>query len=146
MARRNYARGGFTRGSITGTREAAQLIRDLGENVYTAAKAALKSGAGIIVQDAKSRCPVSDRNLEKRGLAKGALRDSIKATARKNGAEYRISAEAKDEKGVYYGQFVEFDPRIDKPFLYPAMDANRAGVHAMIAQAINDAVEKKRRR
>lgn len=143
--RRDYTRGGFTRGSITGTREAAQLIRDLGENVYTAAKAALKSGAGIIVQDAKSRCPVSDRNLEKRGLAKGALRDSIKAIARKNGAEYRISAEAKDEKGVYYGQFVEFDPRIDKPFLYPAMDANREQVKENIAKAIRAELQKRKR-
>ena len=141
MARRNYARGGFTRGSITGTREAVKMIQDLGEDVLVAAKEALKSGADIIVQDAKSRCPVSVR-----GEHPGELRESIKAVSKNKGTMYEISAEAQNKNGVYYGQFVEFDPRIDEPFLYPAMDANRAGVHAMIAQAINDAVEKKRRR
>ena len=141
MARRNYARGGFTRGSITGTREAVKMIQELGEDVLVAAKAALKSGADIIVQDAKSRCPVSVR-----GEHPGELRESIKAVSKNKGTMYEISAEAQNKNGVYYGQFVEFAPRIDEPFLYPAMDANRAGVHAMIAQAINDAVEKKRRR
>lgn len=145
--RRNYTRGGFTRGSVTmrGSREAAQLLKDLGENVHKAAQEALKQGADIIVADAKSRCPVSDQRLEKRGLAAGALKDSIKATARKSGDEYCISAEAKDEKGVFYGQFVEFDPRIDKPFLYPAMDANREAVREKIIASIREAVQKTRR-
>lgn len=138
--RRNYTRGGFTRGSITGTREAAQLIRDLGENVYAAAKAALKSGADIIVQDAKSRCPVSVR-----GEHPGELRESIKAVSKNKGTMYEISAEAQNKNGVYYGQFVEFDPRIDKPFLYPAMDANREQVKENIAKAIRAELQKTRR-
>ena len=140
MARRNYARGGFTRGSITGTREAVKMIQELGEDVLVAAKEALKDGADLIERDAKSRCPVSVR-----GEHPGELRESIKAVSKNKGTMYEISAEAQNKNGVYYGQFVEFDPRIDKPFLYPAMDANREQVKENIAKAIRAELQKIRR-
>lgn len=93
----------------------------------TAAKIALKEGVDLIIADAKSRCPVKTGNL----------RDSIKAESLNDGAAYEISADAKND-GVAYGQFVEFSPKINKPFLYPAVDANIDAVKNKVKQAIEN--------
>ena len=139
-------RGNFTRGRVTVNREAVERIREYGLEVEAAAKKALAEGVEIIVNDAKSRCPVaaSSKAIQKRGLDVGALKDSIKAKRKNGGAVYEISANARDEKGTAYGQYVEFSPRIDRPFLYPAMDANRKAVHDKIANAIHNAINKGR--
>lgn len=129
MSRRSGGgRRGFERGYIRDN-GAVKKIRALGENVLAAAKEALKEGADLVVDDAKTRCPVDT----------GKLRDSIQANAKRGGAAYTISANAETDKGVAYGQFVEFDPRINKPFLYPALYANSAEVHEKIADAIRRA-------
>lgn len=131
MARRRYGSQSFSRGSISGNvNQAVRSLRELGEHVLTAAKQALKDGADLIVNDAKSRCPVRT----------GKLRDSIKAVRKKDGALYEISADARNQNNIPYGQFVEFDPKIAQPFLYPAMEANRDAVNNSIRQAVHDAI------
>ena len=135
MARTNKRRhreGNFQRGSVNmqNVEEAIRNLRAKGEHVLQAAKTALKDGADVIVADAKSRCPVDT----------GKLRDSIKATSLEDGAVYLLSANAKNEYGVAYGQFVEFDPRIARPFLYPAVDANIDNLRNNVKQAIQDAI------
>lgn len=143
----HYRDKGFSRGYVSGGSDAAKKIRELGEDVLKAAKAALADGADMIVADAKSRCPEStSKYLENRGLSAGALRDSIKAESKKNGTIFKISANAQDDEGFYYGQVVEFSPRVNKPFLYPAMDANRAVVHDRIVTAIQQACQSKQRK
>ena len=114
-SRRRHNDSSFSRGyvNIAGVGAAVRNLRMKGEHVLTAAKQALKEGADLIVNDAKSRVPVKT----------GKLRDSIQAKSIEYGAAYDISADAKNQNGVAYGQFVEFDPKINKPFLYPAMDA-----------------------
>lgn len=140
----HYRDKGFSRGYVTGGSDAAKKIWELGEDVLKAAKAALADGAELIVEDAKSRCPVSNsKYLSHRGLSAGELRDSIKAEPKKSGTIYKISANAQDNKGFYYGQVVEFSPRVNHPFLYPAMDANRAAVHDKIVAAIQQACQTK---
>lgn len=129
MARRRS--GSFTRGH-TSTGKTFRELREIGEHAVQAAKDALRQGADIIVQDAKSRCPVKT----------GKLRDSITAVSKNSGASYQISADAKNEKGDSYGVFVEFDPKINKPFMYPAMDANRNAVYENVKDAINNAINK----
>lgn len=129
MARRNR-RGNFQRGNISGVDEAVRKLREKGEHVLAAAKSALKDGVDLIVSDAKSRCPVDT----------GKLRDSIKAVDVAQGAAYELSANAKNQKGISYGQFVEFSPKINRPFLYPAIDANIGYVRENIKQAIQDAI------
>ena len=94
----------------------------------TAAKVALKEGVDLIISDAKNRCPVRT----------GKLRDSIKAESLDDGAAYEISADAKNDDGVAYGQFVEFSPKINKPFLYPAVDANIDAVKNKVRTAIQN--------
>lgn len=133
--RRNHYGEGFSRGQMSTSRTVAEL-REIGEHVVQAAKVALRQGVDIVVAEAKSRCPVKT----------GALRDSIKAESRNDGAAYAISANAfkTDRYGrrYYYGARVEFDPSINKPFLYPAMDAKRDEVYSGVKDAISDAIRR----
>lgn len=130
-SRRRHTENTFRRaGDLSGVNAAVRELRRKGDEVLNAAKTALKDGVDIIVADAKSRCPVDT----------GKLRDSIKAVDVANGAAYEITADATNSKGVAYGQFVEFSPKINKPFMYPAIDANIARVREGVKQAIQGAV------
>jgi phage protein, HK97 gp10 family len=132
MSRRNRSKEGFERGSFSagGAGKTTKQLEELGEHVIEAAKKALAAGADAIVQEAKGRCPVR----------KGTLRDSIRAVASKNGARITIKADAKAKDGEYYGQYVEFSPNINRPFLYPAFDAQRDKVKESIIEAIKGAI------
>ena len=138
MARHNHYRDtGFARGRITGisTTKTIAALREVGEHVLAAAKEELKKGAEIIVADAKSRCPVKT----------GRLKESIKAESNRDGSIYWITANAsvaepKSPTGrFYYGAVVEFSPKINKPFLYPALDAHRQEIYDNIDAAISKA-------
>ena len=133
----HYNDVGFSRGRMTGMSTAKTIaeLRAIGDHVVAAAKAELKKGVDAVVADAKAQCPVNT----------GRLRDSIKAEANKDATVYWISANAstespKSETGrFYYGAVVEFSPRINKPFLYPAMDAHRQEICDNVANAIERA-------
>ena len=144
MARRQaktFSRGGISTGATE------QHLKELGEHVLTAAKAALKTCAEKVAEDAKSRCPVYEGHKKGgmvyhwQGAASGALRDSIKAEPNKRGTVYEISANAKNGNGYLYGQIIEFSPKINRPFLYPALDANRDKVRESIAAGIRAAIK-----
>ena len=134
-ARNHYNDVGFARGRMTGmsTYKTIEAIREYGEAALNAAKAALKEGVDAVVADAKSRCPVKTSRL----------RDSIKSEANKDGTVYWITANAsvespKSQSGrFYYGAVVEFSPKINKPFLYPAMDAHRQEIYAKVDAALS---------
>ena len=128
MAFKNRS-GSFRRGVIS-TAQTVKRLREIGKHVLQAAKSALKEGADLVVQDAKSRCPVKT----------GKLHDSIKAIPRQNDSVYEIEANARNDNGIPYGQFVEFDPKINNPFLYPAMDANSNEIRNKIQEAIGNAI------
>ena len=129
--RRRHTESTFHRaGSLAGVNAAVEKLRRQGEEVLFAAKSALKDGVDLVIADAKSRCPVRT----------GKLRDSIKAVDVADGAAYEITADATNSNGVAYGQFVEFSPKINKPFLYPAIDANIATVREGVKQAIQGAL------
>lgn len=136
MARRRNEIG-FTRGRGTGmsSYKTIAALRELGNHVVEAAKSALKDGADKVVADAKARCPVKT----------GKLRDSIKAVPNKDGSVYAISADAyvesdksPDEK-FYYGAVVEFSPKINRPFMYPALEENRQQIYDNVSAAISRA-------
>lgn len=100
-------------------------LRELGEEVVQAAKSAMAQSAAQVVEDAKSRCPVKT----------GALRDSIKAQKQQGGAAYKITS-------LYYGRCVELSPKINKPFLFPAIDQNRDRIRDNIQAAIRQALRR----
>ena len=124
-----------------GWQTSEEILRDLGEAATAAAKSALADGADIVVQEAKAMCPVYKGN--DRRVVKGALRDSIHAVKQKGGAKYKIVADAKSHDGIFYGKLVEFSPTINKPFMYPAMDARRDEVRNKIVDAVREALRKK---
>ncbi len=126
---RNRKKDNFTRGYFS-TGRSLKALEELGPNVLQAAKIALAAGAEEIVKDAKSRVPVKT----------GALRDSIHAVPNRGGTAIKIRANAKSEDGQYYGQYVEFDPRINQPFLYPAFDAKKDKIRNDIIESIKGAV------
>lgn len=117
-----------------------ELLRGMGEDVLQAAKAALAKGAEEVVAEAKSRCPVY-KGKDKR-VTSGALRDSIHAEKKRSGTLYRVTAGAKAQDGTAYGKLVEFSPKINKPFLYPALDARRDGIRRGIVEAVKAALRR----
>ena len=124
-----------------GWQSAEEILKELGEDATKAAKEALAEGAEIVMQEAKNRCPVYKGN--DRRVVKGALRDSIHAVKQKGGAKYKIIADAVSHDGIFYGKLVEFSPKINKPFMYPAMDARRDEVRNKIIEAVREAVRRK---
>ena len=137
MARRgsgrhnHYRDTSFARGELT---TFYSFPPDIDKDIIEAAKWELKKGVLKVVADAKSNCPVDT----------GALRESIKAEGNDketyfyiSANAYRITTSKKSETGkFYYGQMVEFSPKINKPFLYPALDANREQIKANIREAV----------
>lgn len=124
-----------------GYQSAEEILRELGENATKAAKDALADGAEIVMQEARNRCPVYKGNDNR--VVKGALRDSIHAVKQKGGAKYKIVADAVSHDGIFYGKLVEFSPKINKPFMYPALDARRDEVRNKIIDAVREALRRK---
>lgn len=116
------------------------LLTNMGEGVLEAAKKALAEGADMVVQEAKTRCPVYKGHDPR--VVPGALRDSIRAEKKRGGTSYRIVADAETQDGLMYGRLVEFSPRINKPFMYPALDAERDAVKEKIVEAVRAAVRR----
>ena len=63
--------------------------------------------------------------------------------ARKDGSVWRIAADAESSDGVFYGVLVEFSPRINRPFLYPALDAKKDGIRSAIVDAVRTAIRRR---
>lgn len=112
------------------------LLKAIGDDVADSALAALEEGAQLVVDEAKSRVSVKS----------GKLKNSIHYEKKNKGEKIKVVADAKDEKGFAYGPIVEFSPRIDKPFMYPALDARRAEVRQKIIDAIKEACAKHAKR
>ena len=106
------------------------ILRDFGEDAVLGMKNALVKGADEIAADARRRVPVDT----------GALRDSIHTRANKDGTRIKIVADAKNPNdGVPYGKLLEFSPRLNRPFLYPAFDAHVKAVRESLIAAIRKA-------
>lgn len=120
---------------------AETILKELGTAAENAAKAALEEGADMLVKEANARCPVYDGDDPR--VVKAALRDSIHAEKAKGGKEYRIVADAQAQDGLFYGKMVEFSPKVNKPFLYPAMEAKRKEIQQKMVAAVREAIRKK---
>ena len=130
MARRRHNERTFRRGNISGAEKAEQRLAQLGDDVLMAVKIALAEGVQNILFDAKTRCPVKT----------GKLRASVKAVDLGGGIAYALGADAQNKKGIAYGQFVEFSPKINRPFIYPAIRANLRRLKQDLKFAMQDAI------
>ena len=143
--------------AIASAERAVQALRKKSEKAVKAAKEALRIGVSEIAADAINRCPVDT----------GTLQSSIKFQPFMHGAGYLFSASAtvaenamrraanagetdllvlsgiKSSLGkrgnLNYAPFVEFDPRINKPFMYPAVWDNLGRVRRRIKLEIERA-------
>lgn len=104
-------------------------LREKGEHVVEAAKRTLKIGAYDVLSDAQNNCPEKT----------GRLKESLSVIEEEDGAAFEIKADAKNQDGVPYGQFVEYAPW-GTPFLLPALESNSDRIRHNIKQAIDDAV------
>lgn len=109
------------------------ILETYGEGAVNAIRAEMEVMAEKIIEDMKARVPVDS----------GALRDSIHWSWNKKKTAIRIVADAKNKKnGVPYARYVEFSPKINKPFFYPALDAHRDEYHEQLVRALKKALEK----
>lgn len=142
MARRrtsnSYRATGFARGQMSTFYKFPPGTK---EDIIDAAKKALKDGVDDVVADAKSRCPVRT----------GKLRNSIQAESNEEETVWYISANAsvptsnphsKDGR-FYYGPIVEFSPKINKPFMYPALENHEKEIRMNIRKAVIAEIRKK---
>ena len=110
----------------------SDVFQDIGDKATRAAKEALSQGADMVVNDAKTRCPVRT----------GALKESIHKVVLRGGTKIKVVADATNDNGVPYGRFVEFSPMINEPFLYPALDALRNTIRENIAKAVQESLKR----
>ena len=106
--------------------------------------AAIEEGADEFVAAARTACP-TDSTLE---AHPGELRESIHKKEGAHELQVRVVADAKDEKGHYYGAHVELGHRTPdggavpaKPFFYPSWRLVKPKVRARIARAIRSAAK-----
>lgn len=125
MARFNYAN------YLAGQME--NVLKVYGERVADAAKEALADNAEELCQTVKSKCPVRT----------GRLLDSIHVSRLKDGAVYKVIADARGDDGTPYARIVEFSPKIDKPFMYPSMDEKRDKFKRNVVSKIKGAIHHK---
>ncbi|WP_143272182.1 HK97-gp10 family putative phage morphogenesis protein [Anaerovibrio sp. JC8] len=109
----------------------SKALEALGENIQSSVKSTLKDCGEMLVNEAKSRCPVDT----------GRLRDSIHMEAKAKGTKIQVVADATDNEGRAYGKIVEFSPLINRPFLYPALDALRSEIKDKLIQAVRDGLK-----
>ena len=125
MARFNYAN------YLAGQME--NVLKVYGERVADAAKEALADNAEELCQTVKSKCPVRT----------GRLLNSIHVSRLKDGAVYKVIADAQGDDGTPYARIVEFSPKIAKPFMYPSMDEKRDRFKQNVKTKIREAIHHK---
>lgn len=102
------------------------ILETFGESAAEALRRVMEEEAEAIVRDMKSRAPVKT----------GALRDSIRWKWNRNKTKITIIADAANDKGYRYGRIVEFSPKINKPFFYPAVDAHKEEYRSKLVEAL----------
>lgn len=101
------------------------ILERFGEETKKAMQDAMEAEAEKIVQDMKSRVPVKS----------GRLRDSIHWKWNRDKTAISIVANAANGK-VKYARIVEFSPKINKPFFFPALEAHRDEYHSKLVEAL----------
>lgn len=108
-----------------------RILEQYGEDAADAAKEALRENAELLIDEARSRVPVRT----------GKLRDSIRAVESRSGERIKVVADAKDSAGRQYAAIVEYSPKINRPFMYPAFYARRTDMIENVKEKIREALE-----
>ena len=106
----------------------AATLRRRGARIEQAAKGALLDGVKEIVRTAKFLAPVRTGNL-----AESIHYEQEDTDA---GLVFKIVSDAKNEQDKPYSRYVEYDPNINHPFLYPALEQCKDRINEKIKQAV----------
>lgn len=114
-------------------RTLADVLEEYGRQVTDDLRAVMEDTASDVVTGAKSRVPVRT----------GRLRDSIRWRWNKNHTVIRIDARAVNPRDkTNYAKIVEFSPKINKPFLYPALDEVKDAYRARMVETLRRSIRK----
>lgn len=136
------ASGTWRNGTKTGTASPGRYERaiiQIGQSVPEAARLALERVADRIVDTGQRLAPKDTLELE------NAINWRWAKTRR--GWQIKIrSTGAKNQKGVSYGQYAEWDPLFSKegpkPFLYPALEAHQDEISKAVADAAVEVIRR----
>lgn len=131
--------GRSKRRSTAGAKRYGAVLAQVKEHLPDAARKGLEEVANKIVDTAKMLAPRDT----------GALAESVKWKWQKTTKEPRIkitTSDAKNKRGVPYGQYAEWDPRFSKagskPFLHPALDLHYDEVKSAVRNAVAEEIKK----
>lgn len=129
MARFRGARQRRLNVGIEGADEVIQLLEEMGAAASAVLEQAAAAGGQIVLEDAKSRCPIDT----------GALKASLHMDKGKS-KKPDIKQEVKISPGKqeYYGTFVELGTtrQAAQPYLRPAVDKNKEKIAKAVTQEI----------
>ena len=119
-------------GSVSGAKELAKDLKEMGENAKDILTKAANAGGQIALTDARKNCPVRT----------GALRNSLKIRISKE-SEVKAEVTIDYDKSLKYGTFVELGVkgRAPNPFLRNAIDNNIQQISDAITEAVAKGVD-----
>lgn len=93
---------------------------------------ALQEGGEIIAEKARN-------NLERNGsVFTGNLKKSIHVE-RMGDSVIKVTASAVGKNGYNYAARIEFSPKVNKPYMYPALNQSKEEIKSLISEAVGGA-------
>lgn len=110
------------------------FLRELPDIIGEEIRESLYRSAEQVAAKAKEKCPAES----------GQLRDSIHVEKFKKANWVRVVSDARAKSdSQYYGRIVEFSPKINKPYMYPALAEMENEISDNIAKAFRVAMDKR---
>lgn len=118
---------------LVGVEELIKNLEAVSDNVTRDLTKAVKAGAKVVLDEAKSRAPVDT----------GALRDNMTMRVVEKDRS-QVEVDVGPHKDQYYGYFLEHgtSKMSPRPFLRPALDENRDKIEKAMVDALEKAIEK----
>jgi HK97 gp10 family phage protein len=145
----------FAYGRLEGAQDVIRALQDFGDEiVQEKMREAVKAGAEVVAEDARTRAPMGTREPRK-GAGVGRLKASIKVKMTKRGISAKVEADYPRNAGTrksttkkqkagskeYYAFAVEYGTRKmeAQPFMAPALAAKTPAVWGKMERALEEA-------
>lgn len=142
-------------GRLEGSQEVVRALQNFGDTIIQEKlREAVKSGAEVVAEDARTRAPMGTREPRK-GAGTGRLKASIKVKLAKKGISAKVEADYPRNAGrrknktrkqaagskEYYAFAVEYGTRKmeAQPFMAPALAAKAQQVYDKMRRAMEEA-------
>ena len=151
----------FAYGRLEGAQDVIRALQDFGDEiVQEKMREAVKAGAEVVAEDARTRAPMGTREPRK-GAGVGRLKASIKVRMPKRGISAKVEADYPRNAGTrksttkkqkagskeYYAFEVEYGTRkmAAQPFMGPALAAKAPQVYDKMSRAMEEACREAQR-